>query len=727
MKRSIKNILLVLVIVLSLFMIGITVYHAKNNLTSTSTISDSMDISGEMPSGEMPGDSDSSDGMPSGEMPSDTDGEIDIDEDMDIDSSELPDGDLPSDSTDSSSEEMADGGFAGAGDDTTMETTSTSSSLTLIYMAYIALWCIPLVYASGYLIMSMGFKKPVFHKTRLIIIYIVGCLIVTSGLALGIIYGTNQFILGGSSTTTSTSSTVEYSSTDDLHIDNTNWSYDETNDIYYQIGIVYCSDPDTVEYESMGIYVPGAYMDATDNGDGTYTCTINTTATVSGYTALTAPIVMPVNTAGYSAQAAPTSYASSGISDYTDAGFIYVYAGCRGRNNGDDYSGGAPWGVTDLKAAVRYLRYNSDDLPGNTDSIFAFGRSGGGAQSTILGSSGDSELYTPYLESIGALMYDDDGNEISDAIAGVMAWCPITSLDTANEAYEWNMGQYSTSGTRSDDSWTSALSDDMAEAYASYINALGLIDSDGNTLSLSESSDGVYTSGTYYDYLLSVIEESLSNYLVDNYTSTSDMQSYVDELNSDETWVTFDSSTSSISITSIEAFVNHCKSASKDVGAFDDLNLSQAENYVFGNDDSDALHWDSIMASLLTDNESEYSTYSDYDSSYAEDYTADLDETDSLGNDTYYRQNMYNPMYYISDYYDGYETSTVATYWRIRTGITQGDTALTVETNLALALEQYDSVESVDFATVWNQGHTTAERTGDSTTNFIEWVNECLS
>ncbi len=709
MKRSIKNILLVLVIVISLFMIGMTVYHAKNNLTTTSTISDTIEMSsdsmpsgdmpsGEAPSGDMPDDSESADGMPSGEAPSGTNEDVDIDSselpsgempsdsDEAFDSSELPDGDLPSDSTDSSSEEMADGGFAGEGD-TTVETTS-SSSLTLTYMAYIALWCIPLVYASGYLIMSLGFKKPVFHKTRMIIIYIVGCLIVTSGLAIGIIYGTNHFILGSSSSST-TSSTVEYSSTDDLHIDNTNWSYDETNDIYYQIGIVYCSNPDTVEYESMGIYVPGAYMNATDNGDGTYTCTINTTATVEGYTALTAPIVMPVNTAGYSAQAAPTSYASSGISDYTDAGFIYVYAGCRGRNNGDDYSGGA--------------------------------------QSTILGSSGDSELYTPYLESIGACMYDDDGNEISDAIAGVMAWCPITSLDTANEAYEWNMGQYSTSGTRSDDSWTSALSDDMAEAYADYINALGLIDSDGNTLSLSESSDGIYTSGTYYDYLLSVIEDSLSNYLVDNYSSTSDMQSYVDELNSDETWVTFDSNTNTVSITSIEAFVNHCKSASKDVGAFDDLNLSQAENYVFGNDDSDALHWDAIMASLLTDNAEEYSTYSDYDSSYSEDYTADLDETDSLDNDTYYRQNMYNPMYYISDYYDGYETSTVATYWRIRTGITQGDTALTVETNLALALEQYDSVESVDFATVWNQGHTTAERTGDSTTNFIEWVNECLS
>lgn len=46
--------------------------------------------------------------------------------------------------------------------------------------------------------------------------------------------------------------------------------------------------------------------------------------------------------------------------------------------------------------------------------------------------------------------------------------------------------------------------------------------------------------------------------------------------------------------------------------------------------------------------------------------------------------------------------------------------------NLALALEQYKGVESVDFETVWEQGHTTAERTEDSTSNFIAWVNECL-
>lgn len=83
-------------------------------------------------------------------------------------------------------------------------------------------------------------------------------------------------------------------------------------------------------------------------------------------------------------------------------------------------------------------------------------------------------------------------------------------------------------------------------------------------------------------------------------------------------------------------------------------------------------------------------------------------------------------MYYLSNYYDGNNTSNVAKYWRINTGITQGDTANVTEINLALALQNNSNVKSVDFTTVWGQGHTTAERTGDSTTNFINWVNECL-
>ena len=84
---------------------------------------------------------------------------------------------------------------------------------------------------------------------------------------------------------------------------------------------------------------------------------------------------------------------------------------------------------------------------------------------------------------------------------------------------------------------------------------------------------------------------------------------------------------------------------------------------------------------------------------------------------------MYTPLYYLSSYYDGYQTSNVAKYWRIRSGLSQGDTALSTELNLSLTLQNY-GIKNVDFATVWGQQHTEAEVTGNSTTNFIEWVNQ---
>ena len=104
---------------------------------------------------------------------------------------------------------------------------------------------------------------------------------------------------------------------------------------------------------------------------------------------------------------------------------IYLQPGIRGRDNttdsqGQEVVGGAPWGVTDLKAAIRYVRYNKDVLPGDTDKIVSFGHSGGGAQSAILGASGDSTLYNPYLEALGAAMKDKEDNPISDAPYGTM-------------------------------------------------------------------------------------------------------------------------------------------------------------------------------------------------------------------------------------------------------------------------------------------------------------------
>lgn len=550
-------------------------------------------------------------------------------------------------------------------------------------------------------------------------------------------------------------------------IDSSAWQYNADDDVYYQIGISYCETPADSTYETLAVFVPGAYLNGEANGDGTYTCSINSEAMVNGYTASTAPIVMPINTPGYSAQSALSEYTD--VTDYTTAGFVYVHAGCRGRD------AGAPAGVTDLKAAIRYIRYSDETVPGDAESIFTFGMSGGGAQSAIVGASGDSALYEPYLEAIGAVQ------GVSDAILGSMDWCPITNLDTADEAYEWMLG-CTRDGLSEEEQ---AISDALANAFATYINEAGLKDEAGNVLTLEESEEGIYQAGTYYEYMKSVIEGSLNNFLADttfpyeassggsgmmggrgshdgerpsgemngelperpsgngeggpdgsgevNFEAVDDIernetssglslsgtyetaQDYIDALNANGEWVVYDANTNTVSITSIASFVKNLKSASKNLGAFDQLDAGQGENTLFGYGDGNGAHFDSTLASILND----------LGSTYASAYESDLAKTDSVGNTVDVRVNMYTPLYYLLESNEGYGTAAVAKYWRIRTGINQGDCALSTEMNLALALENYSGVDSVDFETVWGQGHTQAERTGTSTENFIAWVEDC--
>ena len=45
-------------------------------------------------------------------------------------------------------------------------------------------------------------------------------------------------------------------SLDSLEFDNSNWSLDSTNGVYYQIGLVYCNNPVNTDYQSMAIYIP---------------------------------------------------------------------------------------------------------------------------------------------------------------------------------------------------------------------------------------------------------------------------------------------------------------------------------------------------------------------------------------------------------------------------------------------------------------------------------------
>jgi phage-related tail fiber protein len=116
-------------------------------------------------------------------------------------------------------------------------------------------------------------------------------------------------------------------------IDMTQWQYNAENDVYWQVGLAYAATPADSSYETMGIFVPGAYFTGSDNGDGTWTCSVNESGSVGQYTALTAPLILPVNTPGYSAMAAPEGYDSSmgygSVSDYTSAGMIILFAGAR--------------------------------------------------------------------------------------------------------------------------------------------------------------------------------------------------------------------------------------------------------------------------------------------------------------------------------------------------------------------------------------------------------------
>ena len=157
---------------------------------------------------------------------------------------------------------------------------------------------------------------------------------------------------------------------------------------------------------------------------------------------------MPLNSAYFTPQLCPTSYDYEGIRRYLQAGFIYVYAGFRGRSSGFEsdkkevFSGGAPWSVVDLKSAIRYLRYNAKSLPGNINSIVAMGYGAGATIASVLAASGDSDLYTPYLKAVGAATCDANGNTLSDAIQATALWCPLVDSAFGNTGYEWLMGQF---------------------------------------------------------------------------------------------------------------------------------------------------------------------------------------------------------------------------------------------------------------------------------------------
>jgi acetyl esterase/lipase len=166
---------------------------------------------------------------------------------------------------------------------------------------------------------------------------------------------------------------------------------------------------------------------------------------------------------------------------------VVASAGARGRtlkgSNGE-YTGKAPAAIVDLKAAVRYLKFNDKLMPGDANKIISNGTSAGGAMSALVGATGNNPDYEPYLQILGAANGTDD-------VFAVSAYCPITNLDHADMAYEWQFSGYNTykgvvMQSKNSDA-PSMLSEEQIKVseqlktlFPTYVNSLKLKDTKGN-------------------------------------------------------------------------------------------------------------------------------------------------------------------------------------------------------------------------------------------------------
>jgi hypothetical protein len=347
------------------------------------------------------------------------------------------------------------------------------------------------------------------------------------------------------------------------------------------------------------------------------------------------------------------------------AGFVVVEPGARGRTLVDangTYHGVAPAAIVDLKAAVRYLRHNKGRIPGNTDWIVSSGTSAGGALSALLGASGDSALYDRYLNELGAA-------DASDAIFASGDWCPITDLEHADMAYEWNWGS---NPLQSGESVDAAISSELSAGYADYLAGLGL---------KGPGAFGEITSQNYSDHLLAAyLKPAASRYL--SGLSDADRTSYL----ADNSFISWSDGAAEFTWAD---FLSHVGARKKSAPAFDAFDLSSGENNEFGNGTTEARHFTKYSLRHVTGNAAA---------------TIDSDLPEKL--------KLMNPMGFIQE-----DNPGRSRHWWIRVGTKDSDTSLSVVGNLAAALSNRG--DDVNALMYWDAGHGSNEDAGD----FIAWIS----
>ena len=357
---------------------------------------------------------------------------------------------------------------------------------------------------------------------------------------------------------------------------------------------------------------------------------------------------------------------SNNLSGKTDlalaAGFVVVSPGCRGRDNkapDGTYYGKAPAAIVDLKAAVRYIRHNKGVIPGNVEWIFSTGVSAGGALSALLGASGNSHVFGPYLKEIGAA-------DTEDNIFASACFCPITDLEHADGAYEWMYGALPTKSGPVDQE----LSKQLKANYSAYQASLNLSGKNGF---------GSITADNYDKYLLQYYLIPSANKFLKELPEVKR-----NEYLTNNKWITWKDSGAMFNFADYVKHVGRMKG----LPAFDDFDMKQPEPNEFGNRTTDARH------------------FTDYSLKHASgNMNAEIDSEVKT------QVNLMNAMYFI-----GQNNSGCSDNWWLRQGTSDAHTSQTVLANLALSLENKN--KNVNTFLYWDAGHGADE----DAEAFIAWV-----
>ncbi|MGN0522390.1 MAG: subtype B tannase [Eubacterium sp.] len=430
--------------------------------------------------------------------------------------------------------------------------------------------------------------------------------------------------------------------------------------------IIYVQNPVDEKYQQMNIFAPEAYYDE---------------KTINGYDLSSAPIFMPNYVGGYM----PGDLKEPGINKLKSKdgniilqalkrGYVVAVPAIRGRSLTDrngNFTGKAPACIIDYKAAVRFIRYFSNKIPGNSRKIITNGTSAGGALSALMGATGNHIDYQPYLDKIGALDSDD-------CVFAVSAYCPITNLDNADMAYEWQfcgVNEYRTINFNRKHIGLKSIKNTLTETqikaseylkrqFSDYVNSLNLFDDNEKALTLN--SDG---NGRFREYIKSIVVSS-ANKAIDIGEAV-DKRWIITE-NGRATDIDFDGYVRDIT-------------RMKPVPAFDGFDMNTPENDLFGTKTIKRCHF------------TEFS----YKNSTAGGLSADKQII-----------KMMNPMNYIDD-----TASDKARFWRIRHGECDRDTSLAISAilNLKLKANGFD----VDYFSPWNVPHS-----GDYDLNeLFDWID----